>query len=224
MRKIIGSLLIVMSFTVGGAHAAWQGTPTIAVISSANDSRLELVDEAICFWNMTLEEIGSGFRLGRVTRFVQPVPETELQSLSRYALDRVPVRVPLDQRKLLGDITIFLGESDFISFYAFNRNVGRAVIGIRGAKFPPINLPNVARNVIAQSLGNTLGLRHNSDPTMLMCGRPAPCRPAIYVSDQPRMFPLTDDEKHQLLQMYPPIRSSRPVPVPRAANCAPYIA
>jgi hypothetical protein len=37
-----------------------------------------------------------------------------------------------------------------------------------------------------------------------MCGRPAQCRPDLFRSDQPRMFPLTDDEKRQLLTMYPP--------------------
>jgi len=44
-----------------------------------------------------------------------------------------------------------------------------------------MNLPNVARNVIARELGHAIGLGHNSDPTMLMCGRPAPCRPALAI-------------------------------------------
>jgi hypothetical protein len=39
---------------------------------------------------------------------------------------------------------------------------------------------------------------------MLMCGRPAPCRPAVFASDEPRVFPLTDAERRQLLGMYPP--------------------
>jgi Matrixin len=67
-----------------------------------------------------------------------------------------------------------------------------------------MNLPNVPRNVIAHELGHAIGLGHNSDPTTLMCGRPAQCRPDLFRSDQPRMFPLTDDEKRQLLPMYPP--------------------
>jgi hypothetical protein len=36
-----------------------------------------------------------------------------------------------------------------------------------------------------------------------MCGRPAPCRPDIYRSDEPRLFPLTDEEKRWLLTLYP---------------------
>jgi hypothetical protein len=38
---------------------------------------------------------------------------------------------------------------------------------------------------------------------VVMCGRPAPCRPQLFQSDAPRYFPLTDDEKRALGSMYP---------------------
>jgi hypothetical protein len=38
---------------------------------------------------------------------------------------------------------------------------------------------------------------------MLMCARPAPCRPALFASKRARYFPLTPDEKAKLKQMYP---------------------
>jgi len=63
----------------------------------------------------------------------------------------------------------------------------------------------VARqNVIAHELGHAIGLGHNDDPTTLMCGRPAPCRPSLFQSQEARFFPLTDREKALLLKMYPP--------------------
>src|SRR5262252_3773105 len=55
------------------AHAqideTWQQTPSITAVSVAGDSRLRAVDEAVSFWNRTLEEIGSGFRIGPLTRY-----------------------------------------------------------------------------------------------------------------------------------------------------------
>jgi hypothetical protein len=38
---------------------------------------------------------------------------------------------------------------------------------------------------------------------MLMCGRSAPCRPALFGSKGARYFPLKPDEKAELKQMYP---------------------
>jgi len=202
-------LLVVASLTADAAHAQfgvpWRHTPTIIVISRVEDDpRLSLVDEAVSFWNKTLEEIGSGFRLGPVGRLVQAVPEEALQSLSRSIVGGPrPVDVPPALRNPPGDLTITLGESDFVSFAGPFDATSRRVVGIRGPHLPPMNLPNVARNVITHELGHAIGLGHNDDPSKLMCGRPASCRPNLFRSDEPRTFPLTDDEKRQLLRMYP---------------------
>jgi hypothetical protein len=66
-----------------------------------------------------------------------------------------------------------------------------------------MSLPNVARNVIAQELGHAIGLGHNADPAMLMCGRPARCRPGLFASQTPRYFPLSAADRANLLAMYP---------------------
>jgi hypothetical protein len=184
----------------------WRRTPQVVVMSaSAADPRVSLVDEAVSFWNRTLEEIGSGFRLGSVAHLVRPPPEDALQSLSESVLggaDRA-ADIPPALRGLPGDLTVVLGESDFVSFTGPFDTAGKCVVGIRGLSVPPLTLPNVARNVITHEMGNAIGLGHNSDPTTLMCGRPASCRPNLFRSDEPRVFPLTDEEKRQLLKMYP---------------------
>lgn len=210
MKNSIGCLISIATFLSNMAQAQaaepWHHTPDLVVIGSKDDSRLSLVNEAVSFWNSSLQEIGSGFRLGTIRYIAHSVPEDALQSLSRTIIGglRGSLDIPQVIRTLPGDITILLGESDFVSFTTpFFEPGPKRIVGIRGSNVPPLTLPNVARNVITHELGHAIGLGHNSDPTKLMCGRPAPCRPNIFRSDEPRIFPLTDEEERQLLEMYP---------------------
>jgi hypothetical protein len=212
MARILGLGTLLIAVCLVGSDArgqyrqSWHRVPTIVVVSADADPRVEFVEKAVAFWNKTLTETGSAFRLGRITHVVQSPPEEDLQTLSQSVLSQTAGTAtrPESLRNLSGDITIFLAQSKFISFTSpFDEN-SRRVIGIRGTQFPPLNQPNVALNVIAHELGHAIGLRHNSDPSMLMCGRPAPCRPDLFISETPRFFPVTDDEKQRLRVMYPP--------------------
>src|SRR6188768_3569612 len=95
-----------------------------------------------------------------------------------------------------GDVVIALSHTDLISFSVPWRTGSRGVVGVRRSDIPPLSMPNTVRNVIAHEVGHVLGLDHNGDSTTLMCGRPAPCRPATFASERARFFPLTsaDDQ------------------------------
>jgi hypothetical protein len=147
-------------------------------VSQSGDARIPLVRAAVAHWNQVLAGIGSGFRLGSVSLG----GSGEAQS---------------------GTIVVVLSDGEFISHVNRLPNGQGAVAMIRNTNTPPMSLPNVARNLIAPELGHAIGLGHNADPAMLMCGRPAPCRPGLFASQTARYFPLSAEDRANLLAMYP---------------------
>jgi hypothetical protein len=180
----------------------WTRVPKITVVSAQDDPRIGPLREAIDYWNRTFAELGTPFHLGEITLVSGSVPDSDIQALGKQVVDHTlwPT-APASLERFPGDLIIILSHAQFLSYAV---KVGdRSFVAVKNENSPPLTLPNVLRNVIAHEVGHVLGLPHNEDATLLMCGRPATCRPDTFQSDTPRFFPLSPDERNHLLALYP---------------------
>lgn len=187
-------------------HTATGLRLRVTILGTPVDPRMAPVREAIAHWNSEFLRLGRHAQLDSGTIRSNAVPDEVLRAASREVMfGRGPatVRLRASLSGVAGDIVIALSETDLISFGVPWRAGSQGVVAVRRSDIPPLSLPNTVRNVVAHELGHVLGLTHNLDSTTLMCGRPAPCRPAAFASDTVRFFPLTASDERWLRERWP---------------------
>lgn len=167
------------------------------------DERVQATREAVDFWNGVFADLDLRQPFDTVTFVQSQIPEDILAAYSRAVLEGAPrPSQPNYYTRIGADVVIALSDLEIISFATGLESPDHHLVGIRTDRTPPLSLPNVSRNLVAHELGHVLGLGHNSDPTKLMCGRPASCRPGAFESSVPHFFELTESERAQLVQLH----------------------
>ena len=199
-------LVALLLASVPPARAEPAEHRVVIVAYDTNDVRLPMALDAIAFWNGVMAELDLNVRLVDEIHVASPVTRA-LENYARSISQRAGrLRGGPGEPDAPAEITDFgvpavllLSRQDLMSFaWPLPRYPGHFVAIEEDRTAMAVN-PNIARNIIAHEIGHTLGLRHNRDPTTLMCG---PCRTHELAVDRPEYMRLTERDHRRLIERY----------------------
>ena len=201
-------LLLALLLAAGASTTAAEPVEHHVVILAydTNDVRLPMALDAVKFWNEVVADLGLNVRLVEEILIASPITralENYARSISQRAgrLRGGPGEpdAPGEIADLGAEAVLLLSRQDLMSFaWPLPRRPGHFV-AIEEDRTAMATNPNIARNIIAHEIGHTLGLRHNRDPTTLMCG---PCRTHELAADRPHYMRLTERDHRRLIERY----------------------
>ncbi len=201
------ALLVALLLAASASAQAEPAEHRVVIIAyDTNDVRLPMALDAIKFWNGVMAELDLNVRLVEELHIASPVTRA-LENYARSISQRAGrLRGGPGEPDAPAEITDFgvpavllLSRQDLMSFaWPLPRFPGHFVAIEEDRTAMAVN-PNIARNIIAHEIGHTLGLRHNRDPTTLMCG---PCRTHELAVDRPEYMRLTERDHRRLIERY----------------------
>ena len=205
-RRLAALLLAVLLASGAVARAEPHEHRVVIIAYDTNDVRLPMALDAIAFWNDVMAELDLNVRLVEKLHIASPVTralENYARSISQRAgrLRGGPGEpdAPTEITDFGVQAVLLLSRQDLMSFaWPLPRYPGHFVAIEEDRTAMAVN-PNIARNIIAHEIGHTLGLRHNRDPTTLMCG---PCRTHELAVDRPEYMRLTERDHRRLIERY----------------------